>query len=151
MKNAGLLTLVAAAALSIGCESPFNKKDDSKQMTEVSILALAAIAASTPPGIVTGRCQTVVGKCGEYYDWSSSANAQANCTVAASTTYTAGVVCTSASRVASCVYPAGFSPVTGNSGHGSGHMIVRYYSSHFTLATAQTDCNTTGGASFAAN
>ena len=66
-------------------------------------------------------------------------------------TYTADTSCSTATRVGSCAYPTGFSPVTGNSGHGSGTFVVRYYSSNFTTGTAQTDCTSTGGASFTAN
>jgi len=160
-KNIAALTLCAVAALAVACDSPLSQEDSNKQIAEMSVLAIAggsaitsATSTTTPAtSTLTGSCMAAAsGSCQDYYNWSSSANAQANCLSVAGTVYTAGVACNASNRVGSCQYPSGYSPYSNSTGHGSGYAVVRFYSSSYSTGSAQTYCNGAyAGTVFSAN
>lgn len=62
MKNTIFTVLITVMALSVNCDSPLTQEDSNKQMTEMSILAIAGASAmsagtsaTTTPMVLTGQ------------------------------------------------------------------------------------------------
>ncbi len=148
MKNVALVTLVAAASLSVACESPLSPEDKSKEKAQISVLALVGVGVlqSASASAIAGSCNVSPSSgCMDYYTGWSTAQMQSDCT-AASGAFTAGSAgCSSASRVGSCLFTnRGFTTNTGAT------SVLRFYGPAHTTGSAQTGCVGSSG-TFTAN
>lgn len=144
MKNGTRMAMVAILAVGFSIVCKNSNKDDK---TEIVTLGVVAYALTSSRLVVQGSCNIAgSGACVDYVTGWSTSQMTTDCATASGTFTNGNTTCSSASRVGSCAMTnRGIATAVMNT-----TAIARYYSSNYTLSTAQTGCNAVSG-TFTAN